>query len=67
MGAITLFSFGAGLGHVSLPSELLTQVVDSVIVAVQAILGGFSAIAFAFGMIRKLILTFKGENKAITE
>lgn len=62
---ITIVSVGAGVGHIQLPGELLTQVVDATIGAVQAIIAALSAVMFLAGIIRKLWRTVRGTNVAI--
>lgn len=66
-GVVTIVSIGAGLQNVHLPSELLTSTVDSIIVAVQAIIGAVAAVATVGGLLRKIYLTWKGENLAIKD
>lgn len=64
-GAVTLLTIFLGTQNIELPSEMLTAVVEAVVVAMQAFFALVSAVAVVWGAIRKILLTIKGQNKSI--
>lgn len=66
-GGITLLTILAGLQHVSLPSDLLTQWGDSLIAFVQSAMMLISAGMAAYGLGRKVWTTLVGTNKVVND
>ncbi len=52
----------AGFAHISVPSELITQIIDGIVAVVQNLLMLVAVISATVGAIRKVILTFSGKN-----
>jgi hypothetical protein len=59
---ISLLTVAAGLGHVQLPSDLITQLFDAVLQVVQTIAILVTGIATIVGLVRKIISTLDGSN-----
>ncbi len=67
-GATALITYGtvaAGFAHVTLPFELLTQLFDTLIAGVQALLLLISLIVTAQGVWRKIASTVRGTNQVL--
>lgn len=64
-GAVTLAAWGFGLGHIEIPSDLSSAIVDGTVNVILALSGLLSAVSIVIGLIRKLALTFAGKNQAI--
>ncbi len=66
--ALTLISVYAGLAHIdisSITSVDFTRIVDAFISFIQAVATIASAVITVYGILRKVILTLMGRNKAI--
>jgi hypothetical protein len=65
---ITLLTYGtvlAGFAHITLPSELLTQLIDGIVMLVQAGFMLVSVVTTIVGLVRKIGMTFAGTNKVL--
>lgn len=62
---VTYGTVAAGLAHISLPSDLLTQLVDAVVSLFQSILLVVSSIVTVIAFVRKIKSTIDGTNKVI--
>lgn len=62
----TIVTIGAGLAHVVLPSDVLTTVSSDIVTLVQQALLVLSSFMIVIGGIRKIILSFKGQNASFT-
>lgn len=62
VGLVAVVSIVAGFGHFSLPADQTGPIIDALIAAVQSILATVSAITFVYGLIRKLVITVKGQH-----
>lgn len=60
---VTYGTIAAGMAHISLPSDLLTQLVDAIVAIVQSALMLGSALLTVIGIIRKIKSTIDGTNK----
>lgn len=65
LGLLINLTVIAGLAHVAVPSELLTQLIDGLVTIVQNALMTIAAIASVVGIIRKIFTTFAGTNKVV--
>ena len=52
----------AGFAHISVPSDLITQIIDGIVAVVQDFLMLVAVVAATVGAIRKVILTITGKN-----
>jgi hypothetical protein len=57
----------AGFAHISVPSELITEIIDGIVTAVQDFLMLVAVVAATVGAIRKVVLTITGNNLTPTE
>jgi hypothetical protein len=67
-GLVTLATYitvVAGLAHISLPSDVLTQLIDSIVSFVQGFLMILSSTIAIIAFIRKIKRTFDGTNAAV--
>ncbi|MGY3406087.1 hypothetical protein ACVWZV_002200 [Bradyrhizobium sp. GM5.1] len=67
-GLTALLTYGtmiAGLAHVSLPSDLITEFIDAVVAVVQSVLVAASSVIAAWALLRKIIRTIDGTNHAL--
>jgi hypothetical protein len=64
-GLLTYSTIVAGFGHVQLPIDLLTQLVDGIVAFVQAALLCVSIGAGIVGLTRKIATTFSDTNQVI--
>ena len=64
-GLLTYGTVLAGFGHIQLPVDLLTQLVDAVVAFVQTVLLCVSIGAGIVGLVRKIATTFSGDNQVI--
>jgi hypothetical protein len=62
---LTYVTVAAGLAHISLPSDILTQVVDAIVMFVQSVLMAISIAITIVGLVRKLFKTFAGTNSVL--
>ena len=60
--ALTWVTVIAGLGHIQLPTADLTTLIDTIVQLTQLGLMAVSGIYTAIGLVRKIILTIKGEH-----
>jgi len=65
IGALTFATTLAGFAQVQLPTEQLTVLVDQLIFVLQTFIGLCAGITAVYGAIRKLSLTYLGENAAL--
>jgi hypothetical protein len=65
MGVVTYATILAGLAHITLPSDIITQLIDSLVSIVQNVLMLVAALTGAVGLIRKIGTTIYGTNKVI--
>jgi hypothetical protein len=64
-GLLTYSTVLAGFGHIQLPIDLLTQLVDGIVAFVQTALLCVSIAAGIVGLIRKIATTFSETNQVI--
>lgn len=65
-GLVTVITILAGFAHVQIPGpEVFTQATDAIINMVQVFFTLVASIATAWGVIRKIILTIRGENDVV--
>lgn len=57
----------AGLGHIPLPTDQITNVVDLIVQFVQSVLIIVSLGIATFGAVRKVYLTLMGQNIAMNQ
>lgn len=62
---VTYFTMLAGIGHVQLPTDLLTQLVDFIVQAVQYGLLTISVVAGIWGVLRKIVAFFTGTHASL--
>lgn len=60
-------SCGFGFGCLDISSESLTLVVENVASIVEGLLMIVALVGGIYSLVRKVVLTFKGENKALEE
>jgi hypothetical protein len=58
----TYASVVAGFAHISVPSDLITQIIDGIVAIVQDFLMLVAVVAATVGAIRKVVLTITGNN-----
>jgi hypothetical protein len=63
--AATWVTVAAGLAHVQLPSDLLTQLIDSTVALIQGLLMIVSTVVTIVGIIRKIARTIDGTNQVL--
>jgi hypothetical protein len=52
----------AGFAHITVPSDLISQIIDAVVAVVQDSLMLISVVVAAAGLVRKLYRTYTGTN-----
>jgi hypothetical protein len=57
----------AGIAHVQLPSDLITQLIEGVVSLVQQLLMLVSTAITIIGIVRKIAKTFAGTNKVLAD
>lgn len=62
VGLATFATFALGLQDIALDQNLVTQAIDAIIAVVQSFGVLISALGVAYGMIRKVIVTAKGQH-----
>lgn len=74
VASVTILTVAFNFAHLQFPAwqiaklpvgDLLTPVVDALIAVVQALFGLISAIMVVWGLMRKVINTFKGQHASI--
>jgi hypothetical protein len=63
--AATWVTIAAGFAHVQLPSDLLTQFIDSTVALIQGLLMIVSIVVTICGLIRKIARTIDGTNQVL--
>lgn len=64
---ITIVTIWAGLAGVQLPSEMITEWVEAIVVFVQSTVLTVSAAITAWGLFRKIWWSLSGDNRVMTE
>ena len=65
IAALTYATVIAGLANISLPNDLLTQIIDTTVMLVQSFLLAVSYAAALIGLVRKVMKTFSGTNEVL--
>jgi len=65
LGIVPAILYFANLTSVQLSSETLTAVIDLIAQLITYVGGAIAALGFAWGVLRKIILTIKGENDVV--
>lgn len=66
-GTVTWLSIVLGAGHIALPWDLVTQIVDSTVQLVQNLLVVVSTVTALAGLVRKLWKTIQGTNAVLKQ
>lgn len=66
-GTVTWLTVLLGAGHISLPWDMVTQIVDTLVQLVQQLLGVVSIVAALAGFVRKLWKTIQGTNAVLNK
>lgn len=62
---VTYATMAAGFGHIQLPTDLLTQLVDGIVTGTQYTLMTVSIIAGVWGTVRKIFAFFAGTHASL--